>query len=229
VKALEEALAAAEQNTMAVHANLNRLIELQPYEQVRAPFSGVVTLRNLDVGALIGSNSTLLFRIGHIERLRIYIYVPEANAPGVQIGQRASLRVMEYPRREFAGAITRTSDSLDPTSRTLLTEVQAPNPDGALLPGMHAGVKLNTHRAQPPVLVPGAMIVLPDKTEVATLQEGDSKNQIFQVRMAPVTLGRDYGDVIEILSGLNGERVVSNPNDDVQQGARLKGKQSHRF
>jgi RND family efflux transporter MFP subunit len=230
VKALEEVLAAAQQNTMAANANVNRLIGLQSYEQVRAPFSGVVTLRNVDVGALIESNSPLLFRIAQIDRLRVYIYVPETDAPGVQIGQRASLRVMEFPRHEFAGSITGTSDSLDPTSRTLLTEVQVPNPEGALLPGMHAGVRLNTRRDQPPVLVPGsAVIMLPNKSEIATLQDSDSKNQIFQVQMEPVTLGRDYGAVIEILSGLNGgERVVSNPNDDVRQGARLKGKLSDR-
>jgi RND family efflux transporter MFP subunit len=272
VAALEEAVGAAEQNVGATQANLNRLLDLQNYEQVRAPFSGVVTLRNIDEGALISTGQTLLFRVAKTDRLRTYVNVPESNAPLVQVGNNAVLSVTEYPGRQFQGEITRTSNSLDPTTRTLLTEVQIPNTGGTLLPGMFSEVTLKQSRPNPPVLIPAdALIVRPNGTFVAVLK-GDAPREAegrttrksdtkggndqqkagkgkkktkdaekekaelrqeqqqlptFTVHLEPVTVGRDYGNAVEILTGLNGgERVIENPNDHVQENAQVKGEKA---
>jgi multidrug efflux pump subunit AcrA (membrane-fusion protein) len=152
VAAMEEAASAAEQNVSAAEANLNRLIQLQGYEEVRAPFAGVITLRNIDAGALITTGQTLLFRIAQTDRLRTYLYVPETNAPQVQVGQKATLTVDEYSGREFTGVITRTSDALDPATRTLLTEVQVRNATAGLSPGMFSEVTLHQLRPNSPCL-----------------------------------------------------------------------------
>jgi RND family efflux transporter MFP subunit len=291
VGALQQAISAAEQNIGAGEANLNRLRDLQAFEKVRAPFAGVITLRNVDTGALISTGNTLLYRIAETDRLRTYIYVPEVSAPSVQTGQSASLYVMEYPGRRFQGAITRTSSSMDPATRTLLTEVQVANPAGILLPGTYAQVSLNSVRENPPVMVPGdALLVRSDGTFVGVLEneqapqkrappssqqkqgsssqgsssddksskgndgkqgngkggkQQDKKQEspkkelqqeeeqqaelpTFTVHLVRVNVGRDYGNDIEIVSGLNGgERVVSNPNDSVQENAKVKGVMSN--
>jgi RND family efflux transporter MFP subunit len=170
VGALTQALSASEENVAAGEANLRRLLELQSFERVRAPFDGIVTLRNVDTGALIGTGNTLLFRVAQIDRLRTYIYVPETVAPDVQVGQTASLTVAEYTGRRYQGRIARTSSSLDPATRTLVTDVSVPNPDRTLLPGMFAEVSLNVSRPNPPVLIPGdALLVRSDGTFVAVL------------------------------------------------------------
>ncbi len=293
VAALQEAVGAAQQNVSASEANLNRLLELQGYEQVRAPFAGVITLRNVDEGALIATGQTLLFRIAQTGRLRTYINVPESGAPLVQLRQKAILSLAEYPGRQFVGEITRTSDALDPTTRTLLTEVQVPNPQNTLSPGMFAEVSLDQSRPDPPVMIPAdALIVLANGTFAAVLQgdandanerqpaeqtrdsradsqggkkqdgqdngaqkgpnqkntkqAGDSQKKekndreekaellkqqqelpTFTVHLSRVSVGRDYGNAIEILTGLNGgERVVESPNDHVQEKAKVKGQRS---
>jgi RND family efflux transporter MFP subunit len=282
VGALQEAISSAEQNIGAGEANLERLRDLQGYEKVRAPFSGVITLRNVDTGALISTGNTLLYRIAETDRLRTFIYVPEANAPTVQTGQSATLYVMEYPGRRFQGVITRTASSMDPSTRTLLTEVQVANPSGVLLPGTYAQVTLNSMRENPPVMIPGdALLVHSDGTYVGVLedeqapqkatgqngrqpanqqqdgkqadakQQGDAKQgqdgkqgkkkesakqelsqeeeqqkelPTFTVHLVRVNVGRDYGNDIEIVSGLNGgENVISNPNDSVQNQTKVKG------
>src|SRR4029434_661611 len=131
-------VAAARNNVASNQANLERYLDLQSFEQVRAPFTGVVTVRNVDVGALITSNATLLFRIGQMDVLRTYINVPQIHAPMVRDGQTATVSVLEYPNRPSPGKVPRPAHSLAPSSRTMLTEVQVPNPDSALLPGMYA-------------------------------------------------------------------------------------------
>jgi RND family efflux transporter MFP subunit len=264
VGALEEAVGAAQENAKAAQANLDRLVNLQSYEKVRAPYNGVITLRNVDDGALISTAQTLLFRVAQIDRLRTYLYVPEANAHLVQVGHRASLSLAEFPGRPFTGEITRTSNSLDPMTRTLLVEVQIPNGNHALFPGMFSEVSLKQTRVNPPVLVPAdALIVQPTGTFIAVLEgdakgereaqpekskEGDKKKKTsekddrkekesllkqqqelptFTVHLAPVTVGRDYGNAIEIATGLQGnERIVPNPNDHVRENVTVKGQKS---
>jgi RND family efflux transporter MFP subunit len=217
VRALDRAVAAAKGNVAASQANVARLTELQGYLQVRAPFAGVITLRNIDVGALVNTGSTLLFRIAQTNPLRTYVNVPQVSAPGVRVGQNATLSTADLPDRKFNGVVTRTANSLDPASRTLLVEIQVPNPDGKLMPGTYAQVDLNLPRKDPPLLIPSdTLVVRPAGTQVALL---DAKNT---VHFQGITVGRDFGDRIEVLSGLKlGQRVIVNPNDSVQEGVKV--------
>jgi RND family efflux transporter MFP subunit len=220
VQALEKAVAAAKSNIAAAQANVNRLSELRKYKFVRAPFAGVITLRNVDVGTLITEGTTLLYRIAQTDRLRTYLNVPQADAASVHAGQLARLTVAELPGREFPGSVTRTASALDPATRTLLTEVQAPNPDGKLLPGMYAEVHLASTRANPTVTIPGdTLLIRPEGPEVAVV---DSSRTVHFRR---IKLGRDYGNKIEVLSGLTpGQKLVVNPGDTVREGVRVNPK-----
>jgi RND family efflux transporter MFP subunit len=217
VKALERAVDAAKGNITAMQANVGRLTEMQGYLKVRAPFAGVVTLRNVDVGTLVNTGSTMLFRIAQTNLLRTYLNVPQANASDLHAGQLASLATPELPERKFTGAVTRTANALDPSSRTLLVEVQVPNPDNKLLPGMYVEVDLNVPRKDPPLLLPSdTLSVRPEGTMVAVV---DPSNKVHFQR---VVIGRDYGSQIEILAGLNaGQHVIANPNDSVQEGVKV--------
>lgn len=217
LNALDKAVSAAKSNVASMQANLSRLQELQSYERVTAPFSGVITLRNIDVGALIGANSTLLYRIAQTSRLRVYVNVPQANIASIRPGQQASLEFSELSGRKFSGTVTRTANALDPSSRTLLTEVQVPNPDGALLPGMYAQVDLNTVRADPPLTIPGDALITRANGAVAAVVGHD-----HVIHFQKVTVGRDYGNTIEVETGLNeGDSVVVNPTDAVREGVKV--------
>ena len=217
VRALERAVDAAKGNISAMQANVGRLTDMQGYLKVRAPFAGVVTLRNVDVGTLVNTGSTMLFRIAQTNLLRTYLNVPQSSASDVHVGQMASLATPELPERKFSGAVTRTANALDPSSRTLLVEVQVPNPEGKLLPGMYVEVDLHLPRKDPPLLLPSdTLSVRPQGTLVAVL---DPNNAVHFQR---VVIGRDYGSSIEILSGLSaGQRVIANPNDSVQEGVKV--------
>lgn len=217
VKALERAIDAAKGNIVAMQANLGRLREMQGYLSVRAPFAGVITLRNVDVGTLVNTGSTMLFRIAQTNLLRTYLNVPQASASDVHVGQLATLARPEDPQDKFSGQVTRTSDALDPSSRTLLVEVQVPNQQGKLLPGMYVEVNLHLPRKDPPLLLPSdTLSVRPEGTMVAALDTKD------RVHFEHVVIGRDYGSSIEILSGIDaGQRVIANPNDSVQEGVKV--------
>jgi RND family efflux transporter MFP subunit len=217
VRALERAVDAAKGNISAMQANVARLTDMQGYLKVRATFAGVVTLRNVDVGTLVNTGSTMLFRIAQTNLLRTYLNVPQSSASDVHVGQMASLATPELPERKFIGAVTRTANALDPSSRTLLVEVQVPNPEGKLLPGMYVEVDLHLPTKNPPLLLPSdTLSVRPEGTMVAVL---DSSNAVHFQR---VVIGRDYGSNIEILSGLDaGRRLIANPNDSVQEGVKV--------
>jgi RND family efflux transporter MFP subunit len=217
VKALERAVDAAKGNITAMQANVGRLSEMQGYLSVRAPFAGVVTLRNVDVGTLVNTGSTMLFRIAQTNLLRTYLNVPQSSASDVHVGQTASLATPELPERKFSGSVTRTANALDPSSRTLLVEVQVPNPEAKLLPGMYVEVDLHIPRKDPPLLLPSdTLSVRPQGTMVAALDSGDA------VHFQRVVVGRDFGSNIEVLSGLAaGQRVIANPNDAVQEGVKV--------
>ncbi len=218
VQGLEKAVLVAKSNMAAAQANLARLNEMQGYERVRAPFDGVITVRNVDSGALVSAASTLLYRIGQTDRLRIYVNVPQADAPSVRPGMQAKLIIPDLPSRQFTGTITRTANALDPGSRTLLTEIQVSNATGLLMPGMYAQVDFITLRREPPMLIPGdALLIRSDGPQVAVIGEGD------RIHVAHVSLGRDYGDKLEVLAGLNpGDRVAINPGDAVREGVQVK-------
>ena len=218
VDALAKAVAAARSNIAAAEANLSRLNELQSYRVVKAPFEGVITLRNIDVGALVNAGSTLLYRIAQMNVLRTYVNVPQTNADSIHTGQPAQLTVSNLPGRKFSGTVARTANALDPNSRTMLVEVQVQNTDGLLLPGMYALVDLSSARNNPPVLLPGdALIVRADGTQVALVREDHS------VHFQKIQVGRDYGDKLEVISGLQaGDLVVANPSDVVREGVKVE-------
>src|SRR5215475_13853464 len=127
---------------------------------VRAPFAGVITLRNVDSGVLVNEGSTLLFRIAQTDRLRTYVNVPQADADSVRVGQHATLAIPDLPGRTFTGTVTRTANALDPATRTLLAEVQASNSTGVLLPGMYTQVDLAVPRKDPPLVIPADTLVV---------------------------------------------------------------------
>lgn len=211
-------VAAANYALKASRANLRRYLELQGYEQVRAPFDGLITLRNIDVGALINTGSTLLFRVADAHIVRLFINVPETDSATIRVGQDATLTTGTYGPRTFTGKVTRTADALDPAARTMLTEVQVQNPDLALRPGMYATVRLKAPRAQRVVLVPSDCLILRSVgPQVAVVTKDD------RIQFRKVEIGRDFGNQLEVLSGLRaGERVVSSPNDSAVEGARVE-------
>jgi RND family efflux transporter MFP subunit len=218
VQALEKAAAAARNNAAAGEANVARLNDILGYQTVRAPFSGVITLRNVDVGALVNEGSTLLFRIAQTGQLRTYLNVPQSDAPSVRPGQQASVTIPDLPGRKFAGAVARTANALDPATRTLLVEVHLPNPSGTLMPGMFAQVELAVPRKDPPLEIPGdTLVVRSDGPQVAVIAPDGT------VHYTRIQLGRDFGDHLEVLSGLEeGQTLAVNPSDAVREGVKVK-------
>lgn len=218
VQALEKAVNVAKSNIGVAEANLARLTEMQGYVKVVAPFDGVITQRNVDVGALVNEGNTLLYRISQTGRLRIYVNVPQADAAAVHVGQPAKITISDLPSKVFNGTVTRTANSLDQASRTLLAEVQVPNDAGLLLPGMYAQVDFTTPRAEPPLLIKGdALVVRSNGPQVAIVEPDNT------IHFQSVALGRDYGDRIEILSGLTaGQQLAVNPGDNIQEHAKVK-------
>ena len=217
-KAFEKAIAMQRSNTSAAEANLARLDTVQAYRLVKAPFDGVITLRNVDVGALVNAGSTLLYRIAQIGTLRTYVNVPQANASGVRPGQPAELSVSNLPGRHFSGTVARTANALDPSTRTLLVEVHVPNPAGALLPGMYARVDLMSEQPNAPLRIPSdALIVRGEGTEVAVVREDHT------VHLQKIEVGRDYGDRLEVVGGLReGQTIIANPGDVVREGLQVE-------
>lgn len=226
VRVQEANIRAAQDNARAAEANLSRLDELKGFEKVKAPFAGVVTSRSVDLGALISGTgagqgspgSSEMFRVAQNSVLRIMVNVPQSYAPSIRVGEQAVVTLQESRRRKFNGTVTRTANALDPGTRTLLTEVQVKNSDGALLPGMYGQIQFVSERAEPPLLVPGdAVVVRSNGPQVAVVMP-DSK-----IHFEPVDVGRDYGADVEVLGGLNeNDRVVVNPSDSVQEGASVK-------
>src|SRR5205823_11510146 len=143
------------------------------------------------------AGSTLMFRIAQTSTLRTYLNVPQAQASSIQAGQPARISVANLPGRQFAGAVARTSNALDPASRTLLVEVHVPNPEGALLPGMYARVELISSRTDAPLQIPSeALIARGEGTSVAVVRPD------HKVHLQKIEVGRDYGDRLEVISGL---------------------------
>ena len=222
VAAAEANVQAARDAISASEASLQRLLELQAFRQVRAPFAGVVTARNVDVGTLVsaGSSSSLreMFRVAQVHTLRVLVTVPQSEALGVHPGLACRIEVAEYRGRRFPGHVTRTAMSLDVVSRTLLTEIQIPNPDGALLPGMYATVRLVLQRTEPPLLIPSSAFRNTDNGPVVAILPEDKI-----VHFVPVKLGRDYGPQIEVLWGLRaGQMVITSLTDEIREGLKVQ-------
>ncbi|HEY2624771.1 MAG TPA: efflux RND transporter periplasmic adaptor subunit [Dyella sp.] len=202
----------------AAQANVNRLQQMQAFEKVCAPFDGIVTVRNIDTGALIdagnGGKPAALFQLAEIDKLRVFVNVPQDQAADVVPGAKARLTLPSFPGRVFQGSVARTSGAIDPSSRTLRVEVDMDNPNGVVLPGAFAQVSLPLTSAHPGLSLPtNALLFRPAGVQVATV---DPKGV---VRLLPVTLGRDFGTSVEIQDGLRGnEQVIVNPGDAVSAG-----------
>ena len=217
VQAAEKLIAAQRSSLAAARANLGRLQAVDAYRSVKAPFDGVITQRNVDVGALVSSGNTLLFRIAQTRTLRTYVNVPQSSVAAVRVGQDAALRLSDFPGRTFAGKVARMARALDPSSRTMLVEVDVPNGDGALFPGSFAEVELIGSRGNPPIVVPAsALVYRSDGAQLAVVRADNT------VHLQKVTVGRDYGDRLEILGGVDqGTPIVAVAGDVAREGAKI--------
>jgi RND family efflux transporter MFP subunit len=222
VDALRSSVVAAETDVEAQKANVRRLEELTSFKQVRAPFDGVITARHIDVGNLItggsGSSQQELYHMAKTDELRIMVDVPQTYSPLIQVGDPAVVRIAEFGQREFPGKVVRTADSLNPSSRTLLTEVHIPNVQHLLFPGMFSYVRFKLQTTAPSMIVPANVLVVDARgTQVVVVDDANT------VHFAKVILGRDYGATVEVLSGVRaGERVVANPGDGLAEGTKVE-------
>lgn len=222
VDAARANVAAAEANVAANRANVDRIASLQSFQKIRAPFAGVITVRNVDNGALIAagssSNTQPLFRMAQTDLLRVFVNLPQSFVPEVTPGLPAELAVREYPQKQFRAEVASFAGALDPATRTLLTEVRMRNDGELLRPGMYADVKFHLQRKNPPLLIPAsALIIRSGPIHLATITAGN------KVHFQTVQLGRDYGTTVEVLDGLNAsDQLLIAPPDDLQDGATVK-------
>jgi RND family efflux transporter MFP subunit len=206
----------------SAQANVDRLKQLVSFEKVYAPFDGVVTARNTDIGQLIdsgaaGGQARSLFQIAAINKLRVFISVPQIYSQAATPGLSADLTFAEFPGRRFQGKLVRTSRAIDPTARTLNVEVDVDNSKGELLPGAYTEVHLKLKQGIPTMTVPvSALLFRREGLRIAVAKADNT------AELQPVTLGRDFGDFAEITTGLTGqERIISNPPDSIIDGERL--------
>jgi RND family efflux transporter MFP subunit len=215
------ALAADKAIVRSNEGNVARLEQLQSYEKVYAPFDGIITARNTDVGALIdaGANSPSkeLFHLAAIDKLRVYVSVPEPYARAAQPGVTATLTLDEFPGESFHGTLVRNANAIDLTSRTLLVEVDVDNRDGRLLPGAYTFVHLSLPAAVHSVTVPAnTLLFRKEGLQVALVRNGHTQ-------LVPVTIGQDYGNKVEILSGLKpADAVIAEPSDSLISGTAVR-------
>ena len=208
-------------NLAAADANVRRLEELESFKNVYAPFSGVLTRRNVDPGALINSGAQAagreLFDIARVDPLRVYVSVPQAYAPNMKVGVKADVTLQEFPGEKFLGTVARTADAIDPATRTLNTEVDVPNKDGKLLPGSFGQVHFATGTSVPRITIPvNAMLFRAQGPQVAVVDK-DGK-----VHLRPINIGRDYGATLEILGGIDAsDQIVINPSDSLEDGQQV--------
>jgi RND family efflux transporter MFP subunit len=201
--------------------NVRRLEEMQHFQKVYAPFDGVITARNIDIGALINAGGNApgkeLFDIAATNRLRVYINVPQQYSRDVRPGGAADLTQAEFPGRRFPGRIVRTSDAIDPVSRTLLTEVDVDNPAGELLPGAFLSVHLKLKSKTAAVVIPVNTLIFRSRgMQVAVVRNNKAE-------LVPITIGRDYGTELEVLSGLTlQDAIIENPSDSLTSGTEVR-------
>jgi RND family efflux transporter MFP subunit len=220
LRAQEAAVAVAQSNVTAQQAQLQVLQQQKDYQRVVAPFDGVITQRNIDIGSLVqadATSGTFMFTIMQGDVIRTQLFVPQDGAIGVKPGIDAVVHVPEMPNRTFPGKVTRIADALQPGSRTLLTEVDIQNPDGALTSGMYCTVDLHIPNNAPNVTVSADAIIFNENgVQVAEIENG-------QVRLHKVTVARDLGKQVEISSGVKpGDQVILNPSVDLANGSKVK-------
>jgi RND family efflux transporter MFP subunit len=214
------ALAADKAIVQSNEGNVARLEQLQSYEKVLASFDGIITARDTDIGALIdaGANSPSkeLFHLAAIDRLRIYVSVPERNARAAQPGATANITLDEFPGETFQGTLVRNANAIDLASRTLLLEVDVENPAGRLLPGAYTFVRLTLPTATQSVTLPSnALLFRQEGLQAAVVRNGHAQ-------LVAVTVGRDFGEQVEILSGLQtSDAVIADPSDSLISGTAV--------
>ena len=217
LQAQHAAVAVAEANIAAQQALIRVLRQQKAYQSVVAPFDGIITHRNVDTGSLVQAGSTFMFTLMQSDVIRTQVYVPQDAAFGVAAGVDAVIRVPENPDRTFLGKVTRFAHALAPGTRTLLTEIDVPNPDGALSPGLYVTVELHIPRKTPAILVPAdALIFNSDGLQVAVVENGT-------VRLQKVTVARDLGTEIEVRDGVKpGDELILKPAVALADGSRVQ-------
>ena len=212
---------AKKSTAQSAEANVHRLEKLQEFERVYAPFDGVITARDTDIGALVQNGNSPgqkdLFRLAAIDKLRVYVAVPEVYAAAAKSGESVTLTLDAFPGETFAGTIVRNSNSIDLTSRTLNVEVDVDNPSGRLLPGAYAFVHLKIPGAVGAVTIPtNTLLFRAEGLRVAVVHDG-------AVKLLPITVGHDYGSTVEVTSNLTAkDTVIADPSDSIMDGARVE-------
>jgi RND family efflux transporter MFP subunit len=210
---------AKEGTVNADEAVVMRLQALESFKVLKAPFDGIVTVRNTDIGAMVNSGSgNPLFIVARVKPLRIYINVPESMAHQVAVGDKADLKFNEFPDRTFAGKVVRTAGAIDPTSRTLLTEVEVPNENGQLLPGAYMQVRLSAGGSKQSLLLPANTLLFRPEGTMVGVVGADHK-----VKLKKIKIGKDLGTHLEIVQGLlPDDQVILNPSSSLATGQTVK-------
>ena len=215
-------LAAKQATVQSSQANVKRLEELQAFEKIYAPFDGVITARNTDIGALIDSGSsggtrTELFHIAQPDKLRVYVSVPQVYSQAAKPGLAADLVLPEFPGRVFPGTLVRTAEAIDQSTRTLLVEIRVNNPTGTLFSGAYAEVHLKLPTATSAFILPvNTLLFRSEGLRVAAVTDGHAE-------LKPITLGHDFGSEVEVVAGLTGnESIIANPPDSLVSGEEVR-------
>jgi RND family efflux transporter MFP subunit len=222
---------AAEAKILSTHdliraneSNVHRLQQLQAFSHITAPFDGIVTARNMDVGTLINSGSSNattkpIFSVAQPNIMRIFVNIPQTNVALIHDGMTAELRVQELPGQVFHATVTRFTHEVDMTSRSMLAILRVPNPTGILIPGMYAEVRFPGRKSDGgTILIPGDALVLSSQGPRVAVVDGDNR-----VHFQLVKVGTDYGNEVEIKTGLNaGDLVIMNPSDAVKDGVQVE-------
>jgi RND family efflux transporter MFP subunit len=202
----------------SAQANVQRLEQLQSFEKIYAPFSGIITARGVDVGQLINAGSgTEMFRISSLNVLRVYVNIPQIFSQSAVPGTVAQLTLSEFPGQRFDGKLVRTARAIDPSSRTLLVEFDVQNRDGKLMPGAYGQVHMTVHSAVVPLIIPvSALIFRAEGLQVATVVKGANGDQ---AKLVHVTLGQDDGSTVQVIEGLDANsQVIQSPPDSLIDG-----------
>ena len=212
-------------NVKSAEANVRRLEDLESFKHIYAPFSGVITKRSVDTGTLInagnGGASEQLFVLAQTDPIRVYVSVPEAYAASIRAGLGAFLELTQYPSQKFLGKVARTAESIDPGTRTLLTEVDVPNHTGALLPGGYAQAHLQVKVTGARLAVPVNALLFRSEGLRAVVVDADHR-----AHLRAITVGRDYGTTLEVLQGLDvKDWIVLNPADSLEDGQEVRVKE----
>jgi RND family efflux transporter MFP subunit len=216
LQAQQAAVGVAQSNIAAQQAQIRVLQQEKAYQRVVAPFDGVITQRSIDNGSLVTSGSTFMFTLMHPNVIRTQVFVPQDEAFGVGPGVEAVVRVPEIPNRSFPGTVTRIASALQPGSRTLLTEIDVPNPDGALSPGIYCTVELYIPRKTPSMIIPADAVIFNENgLHVAVVENGTA-------RLQKINIARDFGKEVEVHDGVKpGDQVILNPMVDLADGAKV--------